>query len=64
MVPNIDDLGHVLHLVAEALRASTVVDEVEAAAGRPEAADAVGEVLVLRRGAVSLDGIEIELGLV
>lgn len=64
MVTNVDYLGHVLHLIAKTLRTGTMVDEVEAAAGGPEAADAVGEVLVLRRGAVPLDGVEVELGLV
>ena len=64
VVANVDDLGHVLHLVAEALRAGAMVDEVEAAAGGPEAADSVREVLVLRRRAVAFDGVEIELGLV
>jgi hypothetical protein len=64
VVANVDDLGHVLHLVAEALRAGAMVDEVEAAAGGPEAADAIREVLVLRRRAVAFDGVEIELGLV
>ena len=64
MVAKIDHLGHVLHLIAESLSASAVVDQVQSSAGWPEAADAAGQVLILWRRAVTLNCVQVELRLV
>lgn len=61
VVSHVDDLSHVLHLVAEALRARTVADEVEAATTWPEASDATRQILILWCRAMALDSIQIEL---
>ena len=49
MVTKIDDLSHVLHLVAESLRSRTVVDQVQSASRGPEAANATRQILILWR---------------
>lgn len=49
MVAEIDDLGHVLHLVTEPLRSSSMVDQVQSAARGSEAADAACQILILWR---------------
>ena len=61
VISHVDHLSHVLHLVAEALRARAVADEVEAAAAWPEAPDATRQILILRCRAMALDSIQIEL---
>ena len=49
MVTKIDDLSHVLHLVAESLRSRTVVDQVQSTSRGPEAANATRQILILWR---------------
>lgn len=49
MVTKIDDLSHILHLVAESLRSCTVVDQMQSASRGPEAADATRQILILWR---------------
>lgn len=66
MISNIYNLSHILHLVSEPLLACTGsrIHQVHAAATGSEASDAIGEILVLGRGAVAFNGVQIELILV
>lgn len=57
MVAKVDDLRHVLHLVAEALSACAVINQVQSATGWPEAADSARQILILWRRAMALDCI-------
>ena len=66
MLTHVNHLCHVFDLIAEALARNTVrVHELQAARGvRSEVADAVGKVLVLRRRAMALDRVEVQVVLV
>lgn len=64
MVTKIDDLSHVLHLVPKSLRTCPMVNHMKSAAGRSEATNTTGQILILRRRTVILDGIQIELRLI
>lgn len=66
VLTHIDHLRHVLDLVAETLsRNTTWVHELQATRRvRSEVSNAVRQVLVLRRRAVALDGVEVQMVLV
>lgn len=66
VLTHVDHLRHVLNLVAESLpRDAARVHELQATSRvRPEVANAIRQVLALRRRAVALDGVEVQMVLV
>ena len=66
VLTHVDHLSHILNLIAESLpRDAARVHELQAASRvRPEVANAIRQVLVLRRRAVALDGVEVQVVLV
>ena len=66
VLTHVDHLRHVLDLVAESLaRDAARVHELQATGRvRPEVTDAIRQVLILRRRAVTLDSIEVQMVLV